>query len=93
MKQTVTQSYASAVWTRCPYCGFKNVTKLDEMVQWPTTHLVTCDCEEGGCDKKYAITVTWYSKIEVASLQAEYYHEGPFAESKLFAEDGFTVTK
>ena len=75
------------VYSKCPYFGYKNITILEMVQYWPTTHIVTCDIEGGGCYEKYAITVTWSAKVEVASLQAEYYHEGPFAESKLFADE------
>ena len=80
-----TQPFSAATWTECPYCGTRNAHFV-EMVQYPIIDLVTCNIEEGGCDKKYAINVIWKAHIDVMSLQNEYSHEDFYAESKLFAD-------
>lgn len=80
--------YDARTWSQCPYCEHKNVSAFD-MVQYPTDVFVTCNSEDGGCDKKYIIRVSWIAKAEVLSLKPEYYHQDFYAESKLFAETAY----
>lgn len=82
----MTKYYDARAWAVCPYCGHKDCHVFD-MVQHPTTILVTCNVEEGGCDKKYAITVSWQAFVEVSSLQHEFSHNSFYAESKLSTEE------
>lgn len=40
--------------TRCPYCGHIN-EYTDDI---PFESIQTCDADEGGCDKRYAVLVS-----------------------------------
>lgn len=43
--------------TRCPHCGFDNVAVFRiKKNQRYASAVVTCDCNEGGCDRDYVAT-------------------------------------
>ena len=39
---------------KCPYCGFEQMARAHP--QW-FKQVVTCDLEEGGCDRDYVVRV------------------------------------
>ena len=43
----------------CPYCNFVNYVYHDfaKDGKYPSRHIVSCDCEEGGCDRYFAVIV------------------------------------
>jgi hypothetical protein len=60
------QTFKHHIWTKCPHCKFMQAQTL-VLDGWTTWHNITCDTEEGGCDKHYMITVTVkYVVVEMA---------------------------
>jgi hypothetical protein len=58
--------YALAI---CPYCGHEQRPINDTEDIRPRPIIVTCDSEEGGCDRSYA--VEYAVKVEVKVYKVE----------------------
>lgn len=50
----------------CPYCGFGNSFALPGGM-----HIVGCDCDEGGCDRRFVLDVPNVAPVQVRLLEIE----------------------
>lgn len=55
-------------YVKCPYCGFENKVYVGEDFYLPKK-IITCDIDEGGCDKDFVIDVI--KKIEIKTYKIE----------------------
>jgi hypothetical protein len=55
------------VYAICPLCGFEN--KLFPHHMSTGLNLVTCDLEEGGCDKIFAVEATPTVNLKVYKME------------------------
>lgn len=54
---------------KCPYCGFENEVEHD--VFYKKSHLVTCDSEEGGCDRNFVADVAVSVTTKARKIEGE----------------------
>jgi hypothetical protein len=60
------------VRSACPYCQKENATQQDLPITYaPATDqiIVTCDSEEGGCDKPYVVFIRIPVNTESKAIQ------------------------
>ena len=51
----------------CPYCGLKQLKQMaNENLEH--TRMVTCDFEEGGCERIFAVQVVLLPRVQVYEL-------------------------
>jgi hypothetical protein len=43
----------------CPYCHHQNTLNLNPADVQSGHHLMSCDCENGGCDKLFVYHIPW----------------------------------
>ena len=53
-------------WT-CPHCGFVNKA-LVRPTQYSTHTLVTCDCDDGGCDAMVVLCSSWRANVKISTI-------------------------
>ena len=53
-------------WT-CPHC--KHVNKaLVRPTQYAIHSIVTCDCDDGGCDRMVVLSTSWHPSTKISTL-------------------------
>lgn len=53
---------------RCPYCGFINEVTINQV--WDK-QIVTCDVDEGGCDREFVIKAYVKADVETFKIEGE----------------------
>ncbi|MBM9615258.1 hypothetical protein JWJ90_13310 [Desulfobulbus rhabdoformis] len=56
----------------CPYCEFINTRHVD-LKNMPSIHgeICYCDCEDGGCDRRFVVDYKVKIETEVRSIDGE----------------------
>ena len=66
--------YLRWVPSQCPYCDHKNQVRLD--VNAHSRHVITCDADEGGCDKDYIVHTAIILEVQTyVIIPADQYKE------------------
>jgi len=52
---------------KCPYCGIEHEREYDVEIVRPKVE--NCDCESGGCDKYFAVTVWFKPEVQAFKVQ------------------------
>ncbi len=58
------------VYCTCPECGFTNKVSI-ELLRERMQQLVTCNLEDGGCDKTFVISVEVKTSVVVSRIVEE----------------------
>ena len=61
--------YLYDIRVKCPYCGFENVIKAKSVNNSYHPNVVTCDSEEGGCDRFFGVKITLSVITSVYEMQ------------------------
>jgi len=52
---------------KCPYCGLEDYREYDVEIWRPKVEC--CDCEAGGCEKHFAVTVHFKPEVETFKIE------------------------
>lgn len=55
---------------KCPYCGFVNSIILEEKTHHPKC-ILTCDSDEGGCDKDFVAEFTTKITVDCKKIEGQ----------------------
>lgn len=55
---------------KCPYCGVKNKTKI-ELDGLFEKKIITCDLDDGGCDKDFVVKTKISINAECKKIEGE----------------------
>lgn len=58
------------IYAECPYCGFENKIKIEPEFYYPK-QVVTCDIDEGGCEKDFVVDIEISIFTESLKIEGE----------------------
>lgn len=61
--------YLYPIKATCPYCGFENTLSPKIITNSYTPIVVTCDYEEGGCDKPFGVKFRMTVQTEIFIME------------------------